>query len=77
MLSLLTFFFFLPVWLPAWVVLGGWFVLQYLYFTGFAVADGGSVAYGAHVVGFLFGALITLPFVARLRARPALPRWRV
>jgi membrane associated rhomboid family serine protease len=76
-LSLLTFFFFLPVWLPAWIVLGGWFLLQYLYFTGFAVADGGSVAYGAHVVGFLFGALITLPFVGRLRARPALPRWRV
>jgi membrane associated rhomboid family serine protease len=76
-LSLLTFFFFLPVWLPAWIVLGGWFLLQYLYFTGFAVADGGSVAYGAHVVGFLFGALITLPFVGRLRARAALPRRRV
>jgi membrane associated rhomboid family serine protease len=67
-LSLLTFLFFLPVWLPAWVVLGGWFLLQYLYFSGVGVADGGSVAYGAHVVGFVVGALITLPFVARLRA---------
>jgi membrane associated rhomboid family serine protease len=66
-LSLLTFFFFLPVWLPAWVVLGSWFVLQYVYFSGLGVAAGGSVAYGAHVVGFLVGALLTLPFVQRLR----------
>ncbi len=34
--SLLTFFFFLPVRLPAWLVLGSWFVLQYLYFRGAA-----------------------------------------
>jgi membrane associated rhomboid family serine protease len=67
-LSLLTFFFFLPVWLPAWLVLGSWFVLQYLYFTGVGVAAGGGVAYGAHVVGFIVGALLTLPFLARLRA---------
>jgi membrane associated rhomboid family serine protease len=73
-LSLLTFFFFLPVWLPAWVVLGGWFLLQYAYFAGFGVAEGGAVAYGAHVVGFLVGALLTLPFVRRLRS-PA--RYRV
>jgi membrane associated rhomboid family serine protease len=56
-LSLLTFLFFLPVRLPAWVVLGGWFLLQYLYFRGAGVATGG-VAYGAHVVGFLVGALL-------------------
>ena len=57
----------IPVKLPAWVVLGGWFLLQYAYFSGLGVASGGSVAYGAHVVGFLVGALLTLPFVARLR----------
>ena len=56
-LSLLTFLFFLPVRLPAWVVLGGWFLLQYLYFRGAGVADGPSVAYGAHVVGFVVGAV--------------------
>ncbi len=56
-LSLLTFLFFLPVRLPAWVVLGGWFALQYLYFRGAGVATGG-VAYGAHVVGFLVGAFL-------------------
>ncbi|HSP37740.1 MAG TPA: rhomboid family intramembrane serine protease [Frankiaceae bacterium] len=67
-LSLLTFLFFLPVWLPAWVVLGSWFLLQYAYFSGVGVAAGGDVAYGAHVVGFVVGALIALPFVRRLRA---------
>jgi membrane associated rhomboid family serine protease len=69
-LSLLTFFFFLPVWLPAWLVLGGWFLLQYAYFSGLGVATGGSVAYGAHVVGFVVGGLLTLPFVRYLRRGP-------
>ena len=54
-LSLLTFFFFLPVRLPAWLVLGSWFVLQYAYFSGAGVAGGSGVAYGAHVVGFVVG----------------------
>jgi len=54
-LSSLTFLFFLPVRLPAWVVLGGWFALQYLYFRGAGVSSGAGVAYGAHVVGFLVG----------------------
>ena len=57
-LSLLTFFFFLPVRLPAWLVLGGWFLLQYLYFRGAGLAAGSGVAYGAHVVGFVVGAAL-------------------
>ena len=61
--SLLTFFFFIPVRLPAWLVLGSWFVLQYFYFAGFGVAQGSDVAYGAHVIGF----------VVRCTSRPALP----
>jgi len=74
-ISLLTFFFFLPVRLPAWVVLGSWFLLQYAYFSGFGLArgagsGGGGVAYGAHVVGFVVGALLVLPFRGRLRAGP-------
>jgi membrane associated rhomboid family serine protease len=67
--GLLTFFFFLPVRLPAWVVLGSWFVLQYLYFTGLGVAHGGDVAYGAHVVGFVVGALLVLPFLDQMRGQ--------
>ncbi len=56
--SLLTFFFFLPVRLPAWLVLGSWFVLQYVYFRGAGLAGGSGVAYGAHVIGFLVGAAL-------------------
>ena len=56
--SLLTFFFFLPVRLPAWLVLGSWFFLQYVYFRGGGVAEGSGVAYGAHVIGFLLGAAL-------------------
>lgn len=65
--SLLTFFFFLPVRLPAWLVLGSWFVLQALYSAGGGITDAGSgrassgVAYVAHVVGFVVGALLVLP----------------
>jgi membrane associated rhomboid family serine protease len=66
--------FFIPFWLPAWIVLGFWFVLQYLYFAGIGVSSGGSVAYGAHVVGFVFGALAVLPFVRRLRSGGPHPR---
>ena len=59
--SLLTFLFFLPVRLPAWVVLGSWFVLQALYFGGAGITDateGGGVAYLAHVLGFVVGAAL-------------------
>jgi membrane associated rhomboid family serine protease len=44
--------------LPAWLVLGSWFVLQYFYFRGAGLAAGSGVAYGAHVVGFLVGAAL-------------------
>ena len=44
--------------LPAWLVLGSWFVLQYAYFRGAGVAGGSGVAYGAHVIGFVVGALL-------------------
>ncbi|WP_163553268.1 rhomboid family intramembrane serine protease [Candidatus Frankia alpina] len=67
-IGLVSVLFFLPFWLPAWIVLGFWFALQYVYFTGFGVADGGAVAYGAHVVGFVVGALLVAPFIRRLRA---------
>ena len=76
--SLLTFFFFLPVRLPAWLVLGGWFLLQYLYFRGAGVADGGGVAYGAHVIGFLAGAALVWSSREKLGGVPPRelhPRW--
>ena len=61
--SLLTFFFFLPVRLPAWLVLGSWFVLQYLYARGAGLSESTGVAYLAHVLGFLAG----MALVWRLR----------
>lgn len=62
--GLLTFLLFLPVRLPAWVVLGSWFVVQYAYARGAGLAEGG-VAYLAHVIGFAVGALL----VARVSPR--------
>jgi membrane associated rhomboid family serine protease len=59
--SLLTFFFFLPVRLPAWLVLGSWFLLQFAYSSGAGVTGAGGVAYLAHVIGFVLGALLVLP----------------
>jgi membrane associated rhomboid family serine protease len=58
--SLLPFAFFIPLPLPAWVVLGGWFLLQWAYASGWAVASPGSVAYLAHIYGFLAGVVVAL-----------------
>ena len=58
--SLLPFLFFIPVRIPAWLVLGSWFVLQWAYSAGYAASGAGSVAYVAHIFGFLFGVLVGL-----------------
>jgi len=57
--SLVPFLFFIPLRIPAWLVLGMWFVLQWAYSVG-GVAGAGGVAYVAHVFGFLTGLLIGL-----------------
>jgi membrane associated rhomboid family serine protease len=73
--SLVPFLFFIPVWLPAWVVLGSWFVLQWLYFQGAATAEGAGVAYLAHVVGFAAGVVLIVLFGGlRGRRRPPPPQ---
>jgi membrane associated rhomboid family serine protease len=53
--SLVPFLLFLPVRLPAWVVLGSWFLLQWLYYQGAGMGQGSNVAYFAHVAGFIAG----------------------
>jgi membrane associated rhomboid family serine protease len=58
--SLVPILLFLPLKLPAWIVLGTWFVLQYVYATGSVVSDGGSVAYLAHIIGFVVGVLVAI-----------------
>jgi membrane associated rhomboid family serine protease len=55
---LVLLFFFIPIWLPAVVVLGVWFVLQLFEGAGgLASHASAGVAYFAHVGGFLFGML--------------------
>lgn len=61
---------------PAFVVLGLWFVLQL--FNGFlsiGAADQGGVAFWAHIGGFVFGLVIGLLFKRRERALPASRYW--
>ncbi|WP_028802178.1 rhomboid family intramembrane serine protease [Streptomyces sp. 142MFCol3.1] len=61
---LVPFLVFLPLRLPAWLVLGFWFVLQAVFSSGSGVSTAGTVAYAAHVVGFLTGMLLAWPLRA-------------
>jgi membrane associated rhomboid family serine protease len=62
---LVPFLVFLPLRLPAWIVLGFWFGLQAVYSSGRGVEAGtGTVAYAAHVVGFVAGMLLAWPLKA-------------
>ncbi|MBJ6640898.1 rhomboid family intramembrane serine protease [Streptomyces sp. DHE7-1] len=58
---LVPFLVFLPLRLPAWLVLGFWFGLQAVYSSGHGVSGAGTVAYSAHVVGFVVGMLLAWP----------------
>ena len=73
-ISLVSFFFFLPVRLPAWLVLGLYFVLQAFYAAGAGLTGGGTVAYLVHVVGFVLGVGVVLALGRRLRPPPPPPR---
>jgi len=69
--SLVPFLLFLPLRIPAWLVLGLWFALQWAYSAGLAAGGAGSVAYLAHVIGFALGAAIGL--VVRAASPPSGP----
>ena len=71
--SLVPILFFIPLKLPAWLVLGMWFVLQWVYSAGYAVSEAGTVAYLAHILGFAVGVLIAIP--VRLLRRPPPPAY--
>jgi membrane associated rhomboid family serine protease len=65
--KVLTLILIFPVKISAWVFLGLWFLYQFVeanYGLFSSSANGGGVAFSAHVGGFLFGVL-----VARLGAR--------
>jgi len=65
----LTWFFVFVVWLPAWIILGYWFVLNFLSGTATALAvqrqNRGGVAFWAHVEGCISGALVVKVFGER------------
>ncbi len=65
-----------PVRISAWFFLGFWFLYQ-LFEANFGIfgakANGGGVAFFAHVGGFLFGALVTALLASSGRVRAVLP----
>ena len=74
-LTLVPIFFFLHVAeLPAWIVLGFWFVLQAFQGVGGLAGDVGGVAWFAHIGGFAFGVLVALAFYRR-RPEPRPAAW--
>ena len=71
-LTLVPFFFIYFVRLPAWVMLGYWFVYQFLSGAATSIAtasqqSGGGVAFWAHVGGFVAG-------IAMIKLFPSRPR---
>lgn len=71
-LTLVPFFFIFFVWLPAWVVLGFWFLGQFLSGAATAIAyasqtSGGGIAFWAHVGGFVAGIGLIKLFPTRPR----------
>lgn len=69
----LTWFFVFVLYLPAWIVLGEWFALQFLAGASTLSAAGrdvGGVAVWAHVGGFVAGMLMVKMFSERPRRYP-------
>jgi hypothetical protein len=70
----LTWFFVFVLWVPAWVILGYWFVLNFLSGTATSVAYQGralgGVAFWAHVGGFIAGLALVRLFPRRQRRYP-------
>ncbi|HUI83433.1 MAG TPA: rhomboid family intramembrane serine protease [Candidatus Binatia bacterium] len=70
-LTLVPFFFVFLMWLPAWIVLGYWFIAQFLSGAASSIATHGSssggIAFWAHVGGFVAGVFLIKLFPARTR----------
>jgi membrane associated rhomboid family serine protease len=69
----------IPFDLPAFVIIGWWFVQQFFYglmtLTPSATNSGG-VAFWAHVGGFLIGMILIVPFIEQARRRARWLRWQ-
>ena len=62
----LFFIFITVIRLPAFIVLAGWFLLQFLQgIASLSGASGGGVAFWAHIGGFLAGMVLVLVFPTR------------
>lgn len=70
-LTLVPFFFVFFIWVPAWIILGYWFVIQFLSGAATSIAyshqTGGGIAFWAHVGGFAAGVALIKLFPARVR----------
>ena len=70
-LTLVPFFFFFFTWLPAWLVLGYWFAVQFLSGAATAITysdrSAGGIAFWAHVGGFAAGLGLIKLFPAQRR----------
>jgi rhomboid family protein len=78
-LTLILPFFLIPI--PAWVTLGLYFLLQFVYLAGQGTVGGGT-AYWAHIGGFIAGLVLIKPFMMGRppplegrRPEPAASRW--
>jgi membrane associated rhomboid family serine protease len=60
--------FFTFWWIPAWVFLGYWFLLQFFSASITVHQASGGVAFGAHVGGFVTGLVLIKVFPRRTRA---------
>jgi hypothetical protein len=60
--------FFTFWWIPAWIFLGYWFLIQFFSASITAHQASGGVAFGAHVGGFLTGLVLIKVFPQRTRA---------
>lgn len=62
-------FYFSRATIPAFLMLGYWFIAQFLTGIGSLGIEGGGVAYFAHIGGFIAGVVLVLPFRSRLRMK--------
>jgi rhomboid family protein len=74
-ICLVPFLFFLPFLFPAWLVLGMWIALQFLYMQSAAIGGEAGVAYAAHVAGFVAGFLMAAATAKREPPRQVEPAW--
>ncbi len=66
--SLLVILVFVSVaYIPAALLIGVWFLIQFLSLGSVTEHSAGGVAYAAHVWGFIFGAVVTRLFEGRLQ----------